>query len=81
MSTMSKPERDELGKILQRRTAVGRRLAEQRAAELLADVEAQLAAVYKPDDPAWRELTAAANAAVREADKALAERCRAMGIP
>ena len=81
MSTMSKTEREELAKLLRQRTNVAKRMAEQRAGELLADVEAQLAAVYKADDPAWRELTAAAEAKVREADAALAARCRELGIP
>ena len=56
-------------------------MAEQRAAELLADGEEQIATIYKVDDQVWRDLTAAATAAIRKADGELAKRCREMGIP
>ena len=52
----------------------------QRAADLLADGEEQIARIYKVDDEAWRDLTAAATAAVRKADAQIAARCREMGI-
>ena len=54
--------------------------AKQRSAELLADVEAQLAAEYKFDDERWKDVNAAARAAVAKADAEIAERCRALGI-
>jgi hypothetical protein len=80
-SKMTKGERDELAKLLKARSRLAGRVVEQRAAELLAEAEQQLAAEYTFDNSAWRELIAAASAAVREADAALAERCRLLGIP
>jgi hypothetical protein len=59
---MTKVERDELRKLLKVRARVALRAVEQRAAELRADVEAQLAAAYKAHDPAWKDLTAPAEA-------------------
>jgi hypothetical protein len=61
---MTKRERDELGKILKGRARVAQRVVDQRAAELLADVEQQLATKYKIDDGAWRDLTATADQVV-----------------
>jgi hypothetical protein len=78
---MTKRERDELGKILKGRARVAPRVVDQRAAELLADVEQQLATKYKIDDGAWRDLTATADQVVKEADAELAGRCRDLGIP
>src|SRR5919206_81625 len=49
--------------------------ANQRAAELLADYEAQSAAIYKADAEAWRDITAVAKAAVRKADEQVAKIC------
>jgi outer membrane scaffolding protein for murein synthesis (MipA/OmpV family) len=78
---MTKGERDELAKILKARARLAGRVVEQRAAELLAEAEQQLATVYKVNDQAWRELTATAQQTVREADAELARRCRTLGIP
>jgi hypothetical protein len=78
---MTKGEREELVKLVKARTRVAGRVVDQRAAELLADVERQLATEYKVTDAAWSDLTAAAARAVQEADRGLAERCRALGIP
>jgi hypothetical protein len=79
--TMTKADREELGRLIRDRAKLGRVMAEQRAAEMLADAEAQLSAVYNVSDESWQDLTAAASAAVRKADAQLAQRCRAMGIP
>lgn len=78
---MTKSERDELAKILKARARLANRVVEQRAAELLANAERQLAAEYKITDNAWRELTTTAQQAVREADAEIARRCRVLGIP
>jgi hypothetical protein len=53
---------------------------EGRQAELLADLEDQLAAEYRWDDEAWAEVTAEAKRAVAEADEAIAKRCADLGI-
>jgi hypothetical protein len=78
---INKGEREELAKILTARERVAKSVVEQRAAELLADVEQQLAARYTISDEAWHDLAAAAKAAVMAADAEIAERCRTLGIP
>lgn len=80
-SKMTKAERDELARLLKARARVAKSVVEQRAAELLADAEQQLATRYKIDDAAWVDLTGAAEQAVKDADAKLARRCRALGIP
>ena len=77
---MSTREYDELKGLLRRREHVAKSQAKQRSAELLADVEAQLAAEYRFDDERWKDVNAAARAAVAKADAEIAERCRAIGI-
>src|SRR6267378_1706234 len=80
-SKISKGEREELRGILNGRRRLAKKVIEHRAAELVADAEQKLAATYKIDDAAWRDLTAAAREVVREADAEIAKRCRALGIP
>jgi hypothetical protein len=80
-AAMTKAERNELVKILKMRARVANRVVTQRAAQLEADVEQQLATEYKIDEAAWAELTLAATQAVEQADAELAKRCRALGIP
>ena len=77
---MSQHEYNELKGLLRRREQVAKTRAKQRSAELLADVEAQLAAEYKVDDERWADINRAALAAVQQADAAIAERCRELGI-
>src|SRR5688572_20805225 len=80
--TMTKGERTELAKLVRQRAKVAKDQAAQRAAELRADFEQQLAAIYKPeDDPIWKQLHARALDVVVEAKEQLAERCRELGIP
>ncbi len=78
---ISKGEREELRGILNGRRRLAKKVIEQRAAELLADAEQQLATRYKIDAAAWRDLSAAAEDAVKKADAELAHRCRTLGIP
>ncbi len=80
MTPMSKGEREELKSLTRQRARVAKGGAEARAAAVLADVEAQLAAVYKADDEAFRDLSAHAEQKVAALDAELAERCREMGI-
>ena len=77
---MSQHEYSELKALLRRREQVAKTRAKRRSAELLADVEAQLAAEYKVDDERWADINRAALAAVQQADAAIAERCRELGI-
>jgi hypothetical protein len=79
---MSKQEREELLKLVKARARVAKAGIEQHQAALIADLEKQLAAKYKPeDDPVWKAAHEAAEAAVREADARIAEECERLGIP
>lgn len=79
-SELSKGERDELAKLAKRRERTAKSGVEHRAAELLADAEAQLAAVYSANDETWAELTAEAKRLVDDLDAQIAERCRDLGV-
>jgi len=78
---MTVAERLELGKLLRLRGTVAKADLKARGAEQLAVIEQQLSARYIVSDPAWADLTAAAEQAARQADAAIAERCKALGIP
>lgn len=78
---MSRSERVELAKVVRLRARVAKDDVGVREAQLLADVEQQLAARYKATHEAWAEVTAAAKAAVGAADAEVARRCRELGIP
>ena len=81
-STMTKSERAELGQLIRKREKVMKAAAEERAAEMLADFEAQCAAIYSfNDDEVWAKAMAEAQAAVQEAQEKIAARCEEMGIP
>lgn len=78
---MTKAERLELGKVVRLRAKVAKDDAEAQGRRLLADFEAQLAARYPENNPAWAEITATARQAVEEADAQIAQLCRSLGIP
>jgi hypothetical protein len=79
---MTKSERDELAKLVRRREKLAKVDADRVAAERMADFEQQMASIYAPaDDARWAELHAQAEEVVREADKALADCCRELGVP
>lgn len=78
---MTRGERDDLARVARLRAKVARTNVGQREAELLADVEEQLAAEYAFTDEAWADLTKGAAEAVAEADRQVAELCRQRGIP
>ncbi len=80
-AAMTRRERDDLAALVRRRERVAKTAAAQRSAELMADFEQKLAAVYKSTDDAWRDITATANRVVAEADQEIARRCRDLGIP
>ena len=77
---MTARERAELAQLVRRREGVAVTAAKQRAAELLAQAEADLAAEYKVNDARWATITAAAEEAVQAADAQIAAICRAEGI-
>ena len=79
---MTKTERTELSSLIRQRERLMKTLATQRSAELMADVEQQLARIYSWDeDETWEAATEAAQAAVEEAKVAIAGRCQELGIP
>lgn len=80
--TMSKSERVELGQLIRKRERVMKSLASERAAQMLAEFDAQSATLYSFDqDEIWEEATKIAEASVAESNKRIADRCRALGIP
>lgn len=81
MELMTKAERLELGKVVRLRAKVAKDDAEAQGRRLLADFEAQLAARYPENNPAWAEITATAKRAVEDADAQIAQLCRNFGIP
>jgi hypothetical protein len=78
---MTRREREDLARLARRREQLAKADARQRAAELVADVERQLAEIYPENDPRWSDVSAAARAAIAEADRAIAARCFELGIP
>lgn len=80
MTPMTKGEREELKSLAKMRARVAKGGAEARAAAVLADFEDQVAAIYKADDEAFRDLAALAQQKVAALDAELAERCRQLGI-
>jgi len=80
-SRITKSDRDAIIRVLKMREATAKTEADQRAAELIADFEAQLAAEHKANAPAWADLTEQASKGIAELDAELARRCRELGIP
>ena len=79
---MTARERSDLAVLVRQRERVAKRQAEHRSAELLAEFERQIAAVYHFDQSSvWKEATERAERAVEAANKQIAEECRALGIP
>jgi hypothetical protein len=78
---MTKGDRDELAKIARQRARLAKSEVETVKAELLADVEAKLAAQFEADDEMWREANEIADRAEAEANAVIAQRCDEAGIP
>jgi hypothetical protein len=79
---LSRNETHDLGMIIKDRAKVLRAHVEQRAAEVLADFESKIAAVYAfDDDEVWEKAVAEAQAVVKESQDKIAERCKVLGIP
>lgn len=79
---MTKAERVDLAKLARQRERVAKAEAVYRAAELRADFEKHLAAIYSfDDDEVWRAAVAAANEEVAKAQDTIARRCNELGIP
>jgi hypothetical protein len=79
---MTRLEREDLRRLARYQATLAKTGAAQRAAELRADFEEQLASIFRFDDDAiWKAATEAANAAVDEADYRIAAGCNELGIP
>ena len=79
---LTKSERTDLLRVARLRTKVARTAVEQRAAELMADFERQLASIYHFDqDATWRAAYRKAQEVVEEARSKIADRCAELGIP
>lgn len=79
---MTRSERAELGQLIRKRERVMKSAAVQRAAEMIAELDRQLAAIYSfDDDEVWKQAVSIANDAVKDANVAIAERCKELGIP
>lgn len=77
MSEMTRRERTDLVSICKQRAKFAKAMADVRAADLLADFEAQLATEYAFDeDETWREAYTIAREALAEANEMIAARCR-----
>jgi hypothetical protein len=77
----SAKERGDLDRLLRDRERFAAEQARARTAQLMADVEQQIAAIYKPDADAWRDVVQQAKAVVAAANEHIVEQCRDRGIP
>jgi hypothetical protein len=81
-TSLTSGERADLLRVTRLRMKVAKTAVAQRSAELLAEFERQLAAIYTFDQSeTWQAAANAAAAAVDSANKVVAEECRRMGIP
>jgi hypothetical protein len=81
-TTMTKGERESLLSLVRRTERVAKTAAGGRAAELLADFEAKLAARYEFDqDSTWKQAYKQAEGVVAQAQAQIIARCEEMGIP
>ena len=71
---------DDLAKLARRQEQVAKTQARQRAAELRADFEAQLATIYEANDERWRHVTERAEAVTAAANAELARICADEGV-
>jgi len=79
---MTKSERSELSQLIRKRERVMKSMATERAAQMLAEFDSQLAEIYSFDqDEIWKRAHDEAKKVVAEANKAIARRCRELGIP
>jgi hypothetical protein len=77
---MTTAERAELSRVVRLRATVRRSDVEVHAAEQRADVEKQLATIYKKDDPRWSEITKMADDGIAEVLALLGKRLEQLGI-
>lgn len=78
---MTKTERTELAALARRRAKLARQEVDERAALMLAEVEARLATVESLQDAAWHEVADEAKRAIAELNERVALVAAARGIP
>lgn len=79
---MTKGERSELASLIRKRERVLKAAATERSAAMMAEYDRQSAAIYAyDDDDVWKRATEIAAEAVKQANEAVAERCKELGIP
>lgn len=79
-SSMTKAERTDLARLARAQGRLRKSGVEARQAELIAQLEEDLAAEFQPNDPRWDDVATAAQEAVKEADRIIAERCAELGV-
>ena len=79
---MTKGERTELTSLINQRARVMKAAVIERSAELMANLEEQLAAIYSFDqEEIWKAAHEIAKKAAKEAQAEVAARCEELGIP
>jgi len=71
--TLTKAERSELRSLIRRRAMVAKKDIDARKSSLLADFETELTEEFSAEDARWVEVTRAAEKAVKDANRDLAE--------
>lgn len=79
---LSAKEAHDLGQIIKERSKVLEAHAEEQATACLADFERKISATFAFDsDDVWKKAVAEAHHVIVDANKAIAERCKKLGIP
>src|SRR5690349_5211328 len=79
---MTKTERTELGQLIRKRERVMKTMAAERAAQMLAEFDAQLSAIYSyDDDETWKKAHTEAEKVIEQSNEIIAARCAELGIP
>lgn len=81
MTAMSKSDRNNLERLARKRASVAKANIAERTKVLRAEVEDMLTAEHKFDAALWADVNNAAARAVAEADRKIAAKCLALGIP
>lgn len=77
----TKAERADLQRVTRMRARIAKADVAVREAELLADAEDKLSAVFSAHDAAWRDAQKIADGADAEVNRRIAEVCDARGVP
>jgi hypothetical protein len=78
---ITRNERAELRQIVRLNCKVARATVDQRQADLLADLEEQMAAEWKEHDAFWREACSVSNSEIQELNQRLQDRFAELGVP